>query len=476
MRFGSPLVALVAAILAAYCTGALAGADSDALHYLDGGSLTTSLDVSLGFLYGAGGRPDGLGVPVSTVSPGAASASANPAGLAFLSGNALLIDALPPVGASVGDFVDIESRAAEAIDEAVEDIAAHDLQTIYPSLEAMLGQQAGMISGAVAMRIGRVVAGAAIEEPMSLSLDLVDTGIEGFAETVKEEGESDVDITVRCMLDAAADLDVVIDRTTLAAGSALTDQVAVGLSLSRYHAAAHLSAELRSDGVLSYGGQEYAFNDPSDPWHNELGGSMSGDYEGQGIGWTAGASYRPLDRLSLDICYTRVPALSLDGEIRTVENMLPAISDDGFDAEEIPASQPTLTERTETIENDPLSLDLPSYFGAAASLRTGVLMTTLEYRCYQGSLGFAFQDHAEGVELSHGAGLELSLYGVRLGGGFIRGALTGESTEDGSSPESVTVPMANLGMGLEFGENVSVDAVVLALPLQVMKMSLGYEF
>jgi len=474
MRVRFAAVTVVAAILTVSCTIARADSDSEALHFLDGGSLTTSMEVSLGFLYGAGGRPDGLGIPVSTVSCGAAAAAANPAGLAFLTGNALLIDALPPIGAPVDAFIDIEGRAADAIDDAVADIAAPDLEPRYPSVDAVLGQQAGMITGALAMRFGRVVAGAAIEEPMRLSLDLVDTGIEGFAETVKEEG--DVDIAVRCMLDAAADLDVLIDRTTLAAGSALNDRWGIGVSLSRYYASAHLSADLRTDGVLSYGGQEYAFNDPSDPWYNRLGQSRSGDYEGHAFGWTAGVSYRPSERVFVDVCYARAPRLALGGELRTIENTLPAISDDGLDAEEISASQPTLTERKEKIEDDPLLLNLPSYLGAAASLRTRILTATLEYRRYQGSLGFAYQDYAEGVRLSDGIGVEMSLYGLRIGGGFIRGALTGESADDGSARENVLIPMANVGAELHFAEHVGVNTVVLALPLQVMKVSFNYEF
>jgi hypothetical protein len=36
--------------------------------------------------------------------------------------------------------------------------------------------------------------------------------------------------------------------------------------------------------------------------------------------------------------------------------------------------------------------------------------------------------------------------------------------------------MANMGLGLDIGENMRLDTMVLALPLQVFRLSLGYEF
>jgi hypothetical protein len=244
--------------------------------------------------------------------------------------------------------------------------------------------------------------------------------------------------------------------------------------VSRYHATATASAVLRADGIVDYGGQEHAFNDPTDPWHNELGFSGSGAYRGNAFGWSAGASWRALDWLTVDVLYRNVPSLSLKGSYTTVENMIPAASGDGLELEDISASQPTLTERTVKTEDDPLVLHMPSYAGAAVSVRTGRVVTTLEYRRYSGLLGFELEDYAEGIETSDGFGLETDIGGLRIGGGIIRGSLKGDSVEEGSSGD-VLIPLANLGYQFELTERMNMDLLVVAVPLQVLRLSFAYE-
>jgi hypothetical protein len=432
--------------------------------------------MSLGFLYGAGSRPDGLGTSVSTVRSGVASVSGNPAGLAYLTSDELVMDILPPFGMMASDFVDFDRIADEAIDEATDGFAAPGFDPVNPTLDAELGQKGGVISGAVGFRMGRVVVGAAIEEPISVALEMTDTGLEAYGSTTKEEGDDIIDIHVRCMADAATDLAFKVSRTTLATASEVYPDVAVGLSISRYHGVAELSGNLRGDGIVSYGGQEYSFNDPSDPWNNELGMSAHGAYEGDAYGWSLGGSWRPIDLITVDASYASMPPLTLEGSLTTVSNIMPGITEGEFHLDQILDSQPTLTEREETTENDPATLLLPSHAGLAVSMHAPFVLATLEYRRYTGSFGFEYKDTAEGVDVSDGFGLELDFGGVRLGGGVIRGTLMGESIEGGTAGDDILIPLANLGLGIDIGENMRMDTMVLALPLQVLRLSLGYEF
>jgi enamine deaminase RidA (YjgF/YER057c/UK114 family) len=283
------VIALTCAMLCALPVAVRAGGENGTIEILEGGSLSSGFRLSLGFLYGAGSRPDGLGAPVSTVRGGAASISGNPAGLAYITSNAVVMDILPPFGATASDFVDLDSVAADALDEAVDDFAAPGFDPTYPSLSTDVGQPGGVISGAIGFRTGRVVLGAAIEEPVAVALELVDTGIEAFGHTFKDEGDDLIDIQVRCMADAAADFAFDVSKTTIAAATQVRPDVAVGLSVSHVTARASLSGNVRGDGVVSYGGQEYAFNDPEDPWENELGMTTSGAFDGGGFGWNVEA-------------------------------------------------------------------------------------------------------------------------------------------------------------------------------------------
>jgi hypothetical protein len=473
MKAQGGAVLATAAVLMAMAASGGARADVGSLEYLEGGSLSSDARISVGFLYGAGGRPDGLGSRVSTVRAGVASVTGNPAGLAFLATNGLLLDVLPPIGASVSEMIHLEDAAASAIDDAVEDMADQDLEPVYPLLDANVGQQAGVISGAVALRAGPVVAGAAIEEPLSVGLDLVETGIEAFATGVKSGGDGDVRIELRCFADAAAQVSFEIEKATLAAGSEVADGIGVGASISRYHATAAASAVLRADGIVSYGGQEHAFNDPGDPWDNELGLTGSGAYRGDALGWSAGASWRALGWLTLDAVYVGAPRLTLEGSYTVVENMIPAASGGELELSEISASQPTLTERTETVERAPLTLHLPSYGGAAVSMRMGRVITTLEYRRYSGLLGFDLEDESEGIELTDGLGLEADFGGLRMGGGIVRGTL--ESAAGGSGGD-VVIPLANLGYQFALSQSMTMDLLVVAVPLQVLRLSFVHEF
>ncbi len=191
------------------------------------------------------------------------------------------------------DIVDAEGRAASAIDDAIEDVAADDIDLSYPSLDAWAGQQGGVLSGLAAFRLGFVTVAAAFEEPLALDLSFVDTGIEALAEAVKTDDGDEVDIVARCFLDAAGRVSASVNRTTLAAASRPIPSLGLGVSLSRYTADARIVGTVRGDGVMDYGGQEYAFNDPDDPWHNELGASADGAFEGSAFGWEAGVSWRP---------------------------------------------------------------------------------------------------------------------------------------------------------------------------------------
>jgi len=463
------------AALAGFCPAAAAGGDSATVEYFDGGSLRSDVSLSLGFLYGAGSRPDGLGVPIATLRAGVAATSGNPAGLAFIERGGMLLDVLPPVGVSVSDLANLEARARTLTDDSLEDVAAYGMLPTYPEVDATAGQQAGLVSGALALRFGDYACGVSIEEPMSLELDLVENGLEAFAGGVKSDGGDDVDIEMRGFADAACDLSFRVDRTTVALARQVTPKLGLGTSLSRYHAEAGVRGVLRGDGVVNYGGQEYSFNDEGDPWENDLGGSLDGRFEGEGLGWSVGASYRRLHWLTIDAHYVSIPDLSLAGQLVTVESMPPAATEDGIELSEVSASQPTLTETTVQVNGAPVELRLPSYAGVAATARMGRVLATLEYRMFDGVIGFQHEGHSEGVELTDGLGLEVDLGGLWLGGGVIRGRLVGETAE-GEDEEDVLIPLANLGMGMQFGEHVGVDLKLLALPMQVARISLSYGF
>jgi len=465
----------VCAVLFAVCPAATADDDSAVIEEFHGGTLSSTSTFSLGFFYGAGSRPGGLGAPVGTAAGGAEAITGNPAGLAFLDGSAVLIDILPPIGASLGDFVDLEERVSEEIDDALDEYDEGELDPVYPELSVDMGQPGGVVSGALALHTGRFVLGAAIEEPMSLGLDLVDTGMEALGHTVKDEGEGDVDIDMRLTADTAVDVALRVDRTTLGGGYRITDALSAGASVSFYRSKGEVAASLRGDGIINYGGTEYAFNDPNDPWHNALDQTVDGSYEGEAVGWTVGASWRPGRSLTVDAAYVVAPTIALDGEIVTVSNLPPAFEDGEIDADGISASQPTLTEPETEVEDARADIEFPSYIGGAVSIELGPALTTIEYRRYMGALAVAFDEYYEAVEASDGLGLEVDLGAMRFGAGVLRGTLVHDDGDE-RTEEDIILPLVNLGFGIGVIDGMRLETTALAVPMQAFRTSLVYEF
>lgn len=465
-------ITLAGVLLAASCTLASADGEFGAFDIVEGGDITSTLDVSLAFLYGVGARPDGLGRSISTANPGPHSVSANPAALAFLARGGIVVDGLPPVSASVSEFYDIETSADEEMGSAMGAYGADDLQTTSPTVDALIGQGAGLASGAAALRFGPFVGGASIERSINIGLDAVGVDFEAYGEAVRQEGDHETIIEMSAVVDASMAFSFDVDRTTFALASSFFPTLGAGVSISRYAGTATITGAASAEGMMDYGGDVYYFNDPSAAWKNDLSKSVSGDFAGEAYGWTAGLSWRVSESTSLDVLYSRAPSIALDGELLTIDNVSPAFTDDGIDPYAISPDEPTLTETREKVETYPVRLELPSYAGAALSTALGPVRTVLEYRRYSGTLGFAFQDSWEGVELTDGAGVELEMGVFRMGGGIIRGTHVG--SEGGG--EEVMIPLANAGLAIDIGTHFNIDALLLALPLQVLRVSVGYDF
>jgi len=463
------------ATLIAVCPTACADEDSAALDEFFGGSLSSSSTISLGFFYGAGSRPGGLGAPIGTIRAGAEAITGNPAGLAFLDGSAVLIDILPPIGASLGDYVDLEERVAEEIDAALEDYEEGELDPIYPELAVDVGQPGGVVSGAIALHTGRFVLGAALEEPMEVGLDLVNTGLEALGHTVKDDGEGDVDIDMRLTADAAADLSLRIDRSTIGGGFRISDALSAGGSLSFYRSTGTLSAVLSGGGIINYGGTEYAFNDPGDPWSNDLDQTIDASYEGDAVGWSVGATWRPSPRFSVDATYVAAPTITLQGQLVTVSNLPPAFEDGELDPDGISASQPTLTESEYEVEDAEALVEFPSYLGGAVSFEMGPMLTTVEYRRYMGALSFTYEEGYEAFKTTDGLGVEFDLGALRIGAGVLRGSIIHDDGEE-RTEEDILFPLANLGFGIGIVDGMRLETTALAVPMQAFRTSLIYEF
>ena len=57
---------------------------------------------------------------------------------------------------------------------------------------------------------------------------------------------------------------------------------------------------------------------------------------------------------------------------------------------------------------------------------------------------------------------------------MVRGEL--RSSDDGQETDDIAIPFANVGFGVRLGQNINLDTLILAVPVQVLRLSLSYGF
>ncbi|MDZ7261363.1 MAG: hypothetical protein ONB05_04580 [candidate division KSB1 bacterium] len=467
------------------------GQNGSELTDFQGGQYTFKLSLSNNLFLGVGSRVGGLGGDYGGLLPTSETLLWNPANLAFIKKSQWTFDVNPPLMFNPTSLVDIDGEVRSAVDDNIADMKGENFSMKdedYPELALSLGEKGNFGTGSFAWRNGEFTIAGALFQPFHLTLDLVGTGFEARMETVDEEDPA-LSVTFFSSLDLSLSTRIKIQGWSLGAGRMITPRWAAGLSLERLSGLAEVNAQFQVEGIMVTAGNERAFNDPNDPWENNLHSSVKGGYQGSSTTYKLGTTYKLNENWGLGTVLSLAQPLTMKGELKIIQRTLPGLNlqaegdEDILDATKIDLDEPTKTIQQHNPTSELLILNLPSSLGIGISGQIGFLGVSLNYNRYFGECSYQYDvmrngeeiKYSQGIKLSNEfrLGLELTKY-FRLGCGMTMGTLVDKNQEP-SKPQGIIVPTFSLGTGFKLNRNLTTDLLLLAIPAGVGKISISYE-
>jgi len=456
-----------------------------------GGNLDFRLGVSTAYFYGMGGPSSILGGLGSRID--ASNLYGNPATLGQLGHRSVFLDLTPPVSTDVSGLLDLNGRVAEAVDDGLEGNLEKDAAVDYPKAGLDFGQGGALSAGAAAIALpkGWTVA-IGYSRPFNVRVDALTSGFESTVITQVTISEGKRNVIFNSFVDTALEFRLDVSAVSFSAAKRLALGPArpgpsVGISLSRYRAEARIDGHAAIDGLMIFGGQEHIFNNPADPWPNDLTQSIRGRYAGGGWGVKLGAFHPVNSKVAVQAVVNLSFPLGMTGDLDIVQNRIPALDLDALfeggaeqeilDPAKLKLTQLTLTERVAKETYRRLQMRFPHELTLGVAGHLGLLEGAFHYTRYLSDLSFQYGPDRVGVEIEHGVRLGLDFRYARLG----LGLLTGHETRlhrgrEKSDRRALIVPLASIGGGVTFLHTYELNLQVVAVPSPMLRASFGLSF
>ena len=503
------------------------GEKENRITQFEGGKIRLSFFMNSSLLYAIGSRAGSLGGSVA-LADGSASLFWNPAGLAFLKRPEVMFDLTPRISPDISSYIDIQEELNSALDDAIEDFRVPGSQISYPELDLSLGQKGGLNAGSLAVPFRENAIGASFYQPFSLNFQLLITGMETVVETEKEFGDSKRPIRFKSFVDANARFSATVNVFSLGLAREVKPGWSVGMAIEKYTGKTEVNAKFQIEGIMVFSGQEYLFNDPTDPRinfaageQNNLHQSITGLYEGSAWGGKLGTFYHVNKHLSIGGVLTLSPSLKMKGDMNLVQNTVPALSTDvlsgkGEEAEhyndenengqwdsgepfedangngrwddeeelldptKLDIAKLTLTEPLHNPTGKSLTINMPSSIKLGIGLRAGFFSLALNYSHYMKDFSYKYRDYLQGLKLKDGFGLGLDFKYARLGAGIILADEIRKGFKDDEDSRElktgILVPSLAFGIGFPIRDSYRIDSILLAFPSQLLRISVSYMF
>lgn len=423
----------------------------------------------------------------------------NPAALGLLEKRSFVIDWAPSISQDIADYVDVDGPIRDAMDDIVEEEGTSESSVIYPAISPKVGltSNIGGFGVAVPLQLGERKAGIGIgyTSPLNLGVELLGTGIEAGLDTEQDiQGEMRrIRMRVWAQLDAM--LDVKVHQFIIGGGIALSNDFAIGASLSRYLLDARGKAFANIDGIVEMSGNEYVFNDPTDPAidfnggeQNTLHQTLGAEYSGSGWGLKFGLVKKMSENFQVGVTVSLPPSLTVHGVDSTVTNEIPFLvfendddeEDDLIDPEEINLAKLTLTQRQVEINRRSIVLNFPKAYSVGFVYQSGIFSFTMRYTYFSGGLTSDIYDNEiRGLSLKHGVGIGLDFKYFFFGAS----AMVGDEvrpldkvSDSGDPLTNVPLPRAHVGIRIPTFKDLWVDGLVSVEPTPMVRLSIRHHF
>ena len=472
-----------------------ARADDGKLTMFQGGAYRSDVLLSNGLLFGVGSKTSSLGGTCTGLEYGAENLYWNPARLGFLPHSQAMLDITPPLPAlNANALMDLNQEAAEQVDDLIAKMGGDDLvfrHDDYPQIEAAVSQKGWVHNGAIALPLRGWGIGLGFYQPLDMELNMVGTGLQARA-----SDQGDVNPQNHVILSASADLsfllDIEVNAISFGVGKELLPRWSLGLGIDRYYGYSSTNGRLQLEGIILQAVRETAFNDPSDPWPNQLHSEMVGSYHGAAWGVKLGTSYRLRPNVSLDAIVILPTTLRLGGQMDITQYSMPVgidlDSENPVDADMVDPYEPTRTELEDNPTANQISIHIPGALKLGAAWRVKFLTAILQYGHYFGDFSCLYGienmetpvEYTLGMKPDDALPLAMDFKLVRLSAGLVLGRALyrrdPQKEDNGSEEQKLLVPTLSLGTGFGLGERYGLDLLLISIPTGLMRVTTTCNF
>jgi len=455
-------------------------AEDEVLSVFNSGSYELQFSLRSSVFYGPGATSGSTGGLGSLLFPSPGLAAWNPAATGFVDRPLFSVSVTPPLKAALNSYFDPGRMSRDVVDDAVSDMCDGETDLRYPSVFVEGGQSGGAKSMGVLIPVRGIILGAYMDEPLSLSFSFTGTGLEAVILTEKELAGEKKPLGAKMTGDITASGGIVARSSAVFVSRKLVPWLGIGGSVDFYQARANLLGAASLGGLLSFAGQEYAFNDPTAAWENSLDQNIEADLRANAVGAKVGAAFVWKDWFSFDVCFERAPELALTGPASFTQHIVPAIG--GGDGQEV--LDPTrldIARMTETkiLHNpmgDSLLVELPSSVRIGVGFRHGWFGGMVGYSKYVGDFRAVYMNRRAGVRINDCVRTGIRVGPSRLGVSLLRLRYYSGRVGDVSLSSPVFLPTASLGIGLRVGSSTTVETQLVGIPGPFFNVTLMRSF
>lgn len=388
--------------------------------------------------------------------------------------NTFLIEASIPFQFNIGSVFDIDNRIDTFIDSEIRTRAVPDAIIRSPRGKTEFHQHMWIRSLGFQTAVGKFILSGGYHRSLDFFLNFISTG---FSSNLRDDltGEDgSQEVIINNSLESILRLNLRIESIYLMFGKSLLKNAFL-FSKIRYHQL-KIEGNGTADiaGTILLGGQEHAFNDEADPWHNDLNQSFSGKYRGSGWGVNLSAFYKISETLivgtSLDYHFPCI----VKGHLDLNRNKIPALDvsaisgkagEDFLDVSKLKLTQLTLTESIQDVTYPEMKCRMPSLFELNVIYQFHKLITELRLKGAMNGCSLQYGRDRMGFGFSHGFSVGCQYRGLRVEGGLIRAFLFDEKV--GGKVNSKThfiLPQATVSMAVRIREDYLLRLTLSPLP------------
>lgn len=399
----------------------------------------------------------------------------------------------------------LQDAVDESMDTFTEEFYRPDPDAIvYPEAGGTVGRSPSALSSfGMAIPAGKWRVGLGYTRPFYLDADI---NLGGFSQRI-DQPEDDPAEEISFAIQTRMGLSILAraDRWNVGV-SREVGRWSFGFSLARTYMEIDFNGGYSVDGIMTRGTQQYAFNDPSDPWYNEFAGHMVGGYTGTMYTYRIGAVHllggreETSWRVGLDVAInsgnTLYGGLNMAVDEFLAMELEPEEGEDSFDVNRIEdVTEITRTYNNQYFASDEMTFEVPSHF-ALSFAKPGGWRPNLTFKYFfGGDFGYsldvtekrvtdeeyATNTYARGLTPKYEFYLGVNPGWFFMGFGAMFVSDVAEGYVDGNGVDIVdendtVLPRFDLGVSFQLSEHLRYEMLLAGLPEDALRMGVVYEF